>query len=77
LFGNDNDRLNNIETGPLPGRPYGGVMILKNLRSSTENIYCEERFAIIKIADYIFVNVCLPCEGSKDRYLVLRSPATY
>ena len=24
----------------------------------------------LKIADYIFVNVYLPCEGSKDRYLI-------
>ena len=55
--------INKIETGPLSGRPYGGVMILvkKNLRSITETIYCEERFAIIKIADYMFVNVYLPC----------------
>jgi len=37
-----------LENGMLRGRPFGGVMILiKNaLRTVTETIYCEERFAI-------------------------------
>jgi len=37
-----------LERGMLSGRPFGGVMILiKNaLRTLTETIYCEERFAI-------------------------------
>jgi len=53
-----------FETGPLSGRPYGGIMVLikKSLHSITETIHCEERFAIIKIANYIFINVYLPCE---------------
>ena len=64
--------MNKIETGPLSGRPYGGIMVLikKSLRSITETIHFEERFAIIKIANYIFINVYLPCEGSKDRNLI-------
>jgi len=38
-----------MESGMLPGRPFGGVMILiKNaLHSLTETIYCEERCAIV------------------------------
>ena len=49
--------MSKMETGPLSGRPYGGIMVLikKSLRSITETIHCEERFAIIKIANYIFL----------------------
>ena len=49
------------------------VLIKKSLRSITKTIHCEERFAIIKIANYIFINVYLPCEGSNpsnDRNLI-------
>ena len=46
-----------LENGMLRGRPFGGVMILiKNaLRTVTETIYCEERFAIVRIANYLLL----------------------
>ena len=61
-----------LERGTLSGRPFGGVMILiKNaLRTLTETIYCEERFAIVRIANYLIANVYLPCVGSSDRNLI-------
>ena len=61
-----------LESGMLRGRPFGGVMILiKNaLRTLTETIYCEERFAVVRIANYLIVNVYLPCVGSNDRNLI-------
>lgn len=61
-----------IETGILIGRPFGGVMILikKDLRPYTEKVHCEERFAIVRVANCIFVDIYLPCIGTKDRQLI-------
>jgi len=60
-----------IQSGPLYGRPYGGVITLvkKSLRNITETIHCDERYNVIKIANCLFINVYLPCDGSKDRML--------
>ena len=61
-----------VSTGIITGRPFGGVMILvkKDFRKFTQTIYCEERFAIIKIANYIIVNVYLPCAGTDGRQVI-------
>ena len=61
-----------IETGILIGRPFGGVMILikKDLRPYVEKVHCEERFAIVRVANCIFVDIYLPCIGTKDRQLI-------
>ena len=58
-----------VESGMLRGRPFGGVIILvkKNLREHTVMVHCEERFVIVKIFNYLFVNVYLPCCGTVDR----------
>jgi len=39
----------------LRGSPYGGMMILVNMnvRKHTETMYCEERFAIVKVLKYL------------------------
>ena len=60
---------NAVESGMLVGRPYGGVAVLikKSLRSVAHNVYSCDRYAIVKICNYIIVNVYLPCNGSKDR----------
>jgi len=61
-----------VESGMLKGRPFGGVisMIKNDLRSSTETVYCSERCNIIRVANYILVNIYLPCVGSIDRLLL-------
>ena len=61
-----------VEAGMLRGRPFGGVITLinKNLRKFVETIHCDERYVIIRLANYIIVNVYLPCVGSADRMLV-------
>jgi len=61
-----------VEAGMLRGRPFGGVMILirDDLRTLTETIYCEERFAILRVANYLIATVYLPCVGYNDRYLL-------
>ena len=52
-----------LKSSLLRGRTYGGVMTLKNnnLRKHTVTVYCEERFVIVKVFNYLFINVYLPC----------------
>lgn len=61
------------ETGFLSGRPFGGVSILirKNLQPVTRAIIATDRYCIVKICNYILVNVYLPCAGTVDRMLII------
>ena len=34
-----------VESGPLRGRPFGGLMCLINLHEVTQTVYCGERLA--------------------------------
>ena len=56
----------------LVGRPFGGViaMISNSLRNLTRTIYCSDRYVIIKVGNYVIVNVYLPCSGTPDRLLL-------
>ena len=58
-----------LDTGLLRGRPYGGVMTLisNKLRKHTVTVHCDERFVIVKIFNYLFINVYLPCSGTENR----------
>ena len=44
-----------IETGILRGRPFGGLMsLIKNdLRYLTKTIHCEDRFSVVKLANFL------------------------
>ena len=46
-------------------------MINDKLRKLTETVHCSERFAIIKVANYIIVNVYFPCAGTTDRLSII------
>ena len=61
-----------LESGLLRGRPYGGVMTLisNRLRKHTVTVHCDERFVIIKIYNYLIVNVYFPCSGTDNRLAV-------
>jgi len=61
-----------VESGMLRGRPFGGLMnLVKNdLRNVTQTIHSEERFTIVKLANYLLINIYLPCVGTKDRLLI-------
>jgi len=61
-----------VETGPLRGRPYGGVMTLihNELRASTQTIFASERCVIIKLFNAVIINVYLPCVGTCDRQII-------
>jgi len=46
-------------------------MLMRNeLRRLTGTIHCDERYVIIRVANYLLVNVYLPCVGSNDRLLI-------
>ena len=61
-----------IETGMLRGRPFGGVIALINndWRSYTETVHCDDRYCVIRVANYILVNVYMPCSGTPDRSVI-------
>ena len=63
---------NCVAAGMLHGRPFGGVMTLinKRLRKVVETVYCDERFVIVRVANYIVINVYLPSAGSSDRLFI-------
>ena len=60
---------NVMDCGMLRGRPFGGVLTLINnrLRSVCETVHCSERYAIVRVANYLLVNLYLPCTGVTDR----------
>ena len=60
---------NTVESGILRGRPFGGVSVLvkNDIRFLCKTITCSERYAIVKIANYIIVSIYLPCAGTIDR----------
>jgi exonuclease III len=60
---------NTIAQGPLYGRPFGGVgaLIKNSLRCHCETLYAGERFLVLKIYNFIIINVYMPCDGSTDR----------
>ena len=64
--------VNSVQSGILYGRPYGGVITLisRNLRKVAETLCCSDRFTIIRIADYLIINVYLPCDGTAERLLI-------
>jgi hypothetical protein len=61
-----------VEAGPLRGRPFGGTMTLTNnkLRPVTESIFRSERCTIVKVVDFIIINLYLPCVGTDNRLCI-------
>ena len=61
-----------VQSGVLMGRPFGGVISLvnKKLQHVTETVCCHERYTVIKVLNYLIVNVYLPCVGTVDRLLI-------
>ena len=58
-----------VGQGMLRGRPFGGTIIIikKELLKVTQTVHCDERYVIIKVANYLFVNVYLPCVGTTNK----------
>ena len=58
-----------LSTGPLYGRPFGGVAISikKIFADVTCCLVCSERYIAVLIADWLFINVYMPCSGTSNR----------
>lgn len=65
--------MNNITAaGPLYGRPFGGTSILirKNLARVTKTIIASDRFTVIRLVNWLFINTYMPCSGTGQRKLL-------
>ena len=62
-----------IDAGILSGRPFGGVAILinKSLQKFTRTIISSDRYCVVKIYNFVIVNVYFPCTGTVDRLLII------
>jgi len=45
-------------------------LVKNDLRNVTQTIHSEERYTIVKLANYLLINIYLPCVGTKDRLLI-------
>ena len=61
-----------VSSGPLFGRPFGGTAILikNNLANVASSIANHERFTVVKIANWLIINVYFPCIGTQHRLLM-------
>lgn len=59
--------------GILFGRPFGGVlsMVNNNISNLVTPILIKDRIVILKINEYIFINVYLPCKDNSGTYVEL------
>jgi len=59
---------NRVEAGILRGRPFGGLMCM--IKNDLCTIHSEEQFVIVKVTNFLIINVYLPCVGTGDRLLI-------
>jgi len=57
---------NKVEAGILRGRLFGGFMnfIKNDLRYLTKTIHSNVRFSVIKLANFLIINVYVSCVGT-------------
>ena len=61
--------VNTVSSGVLHGRPFGGVVtLLKILLCRTLQLLLVMIVVIVKVADWLLVNIYLPCAGANDRW---------
>ena len=58
-----------LSIGPLVGRPFGGTAILvKNTPAAvTISLICSEGLTAALVADWLIINVYMPCVGTNNR----------
>jgi hypothetical protein len=61
-----------INSGPLVGRPFGGTAILINKKHVQNLAYITsgERYTVIKLYNWLFINIYMPCAGTLQRDLL-------
>jgi len=64
-----------VESGPIRGRPYGGVttLIRSDLANHITIINASDRYVLLQFCNCIILNLYLPCAGSTDRLLTIDS----
>jgi len=62
-----------VESGPIRGRPYGGVttLIRSDLANHITIINASDRYVLLQFCNCIILNLYLPCAGSTDRLLTI------
>lgn len=53
---------NCLDSGMLRGRPFA-TLIRNSLRNVSETVHCSERYVIVRVGNYLLVNIYLPCVG--------------
>jgi hypothetical protein len=56
-----------VERGILVG---GVGILIKSSSNATWTVSCTDRYALVKIRNYIIIRVYLPCSGTVDRLLL-------
>jgi exonuclease III len=58
-----------VSSGPLYGRPFGGVAIFAHVRiaKACRQVFSSERCIAITVGNLLVVNVYMPCSGTQDR----------
>ena len=71
-FGNS-AMVSSTEGGILRGRPFGGVTFLinNNLRAVTRTVFSSDRCVIVRVLNYLLVNVYMPCVGTENRRVIV------
>ena len=64
---------NSSSRGFSSGRPAGGTAVLINRLHKTfcRTLFCSNRCVIVKLFDYVIINLYLPCVGYNDRLLII------
>ena len=62
-------------SGPLQGRPFGGLAILAHHRvaHACRSVAINDRYLVISYGDILLCNVYLPCRGTSDRATLVES----
>jgi exonuclease III len=58
-----------VSSGPLYGRPFGGVAILAHMRiaKACTQVFSSDRCIAVTVGNVLVVNVYMPCMGTPDR----------
>jgi len=59
-----------LYTGPFYGRHYYGgtaILIKKDLSHFVTNVVTTERFAVIKLSNWLLIDVYMPCAATLNR----------
>jgi exonuclease III len=64
-----------LSSGPLQGRPFGGLAILAHHRvaHACRSVATNDRYLVISYGDILLCNVYLPCRGTSDRATLVES----